>query len=154
MMRHEIHTARQLRTFPSPSTICSASCAVSTPALASALAYAWLPCSQSTNSLCYHLPLKYSVTADERVTKQCLPAHLVLYRLCERSFSCIGPAHIYVSGLSADHMMGLTLMSSLHMRLSNGNDSLNFSIRGSVAPVKRPPQSFFFSPVMAASFTA
>ena len=37
----------------------------------------------------------------------------------------------------------LTLMSSAHMRLSNGRLSLNFSIRGSVLPVKRPPHSFF-----------
>lgn len=37
----------------------------------------------------------------------------------------------------------LASRSSFHMRLSNGNDSLNFSIKGSVAPVKRPPQSFF-----------
>ena len=34
-------------------------------------------------------------------------------------------------------------MSSLHMRLSTGSDSLNCTIRGSVSPVKRPPHSFF-----------
>mmetsp|Transcript_7467 Transcript_7467/g.14687 ORF Transcript_7467/g.14687 Transcript_7467/m.14687 type:complete len:218 (-) Transcript_7467:230-883(-) len=37
----------------------------------------------------------------------------------------------------------LPLMSSAHIRLSKGRDSLNFSIKGSVLPVKRPPQSFF-----------
>jgi hypothetical protein len=31
------------------------------------------------------------------------------------------------------------------MRLSKGSDSLNFSNTGSVAPVKRPPQSFLGS---------
>lgn len=35
-----------------------------------------------------------------------------------------------------------TLMSSAHSRLSNGSDSLNFSMSGSVLPVKRPPHSF------------
>lgn len=35
-----------------------------------------------------------------------------------------------------------TRMSSAHMRRSNGSDSLNFSIKGSVRPVKRPPHSF------------
>ena len=45
---------------------------------------------------------------------------------------------------------GLTLMSSAHMRLSKGRDSLNFSIRGSVLPVKRPPHSFFGSEAAAA----
>lgn len=34
-------------------------------------------------------------------------------------------------------------MSSRHMRLSEPMDALNFSMSGSVAPVKRPPQSFF-----------
>mmetsp|Transcript_22664 Transcript_22664/g.62571 ORF Transcript_22664/g.62571 Transcript_22664/m.62571 type:complete len:282 (-) Transcript_22664:148-993(-) len=37
----------------------------------------------------------------------------------------------------------LPFKSSAHMRLSKGSDSLNFSIRGSVLPVKRPPHSFF-----------
>jgi hypothetical protein len=32
-------------------------------------------------------------------------------------------------------------MSSFHIRLSTGRDSLNFSISGSVLPVKRPPHS-------------
>lgn len=36
------------------------------------------------------------------------------------------------------------------MRLSNGSDSLNFSMRGSVAPVNLPPHSFFCSPLLAA----
>ena len=47
-----------------------------------------------------------------------------------------------------------TIRSSLHMRLSKGNDSLNFSMRGSVAPVKRPPHSFFCSVPVALSSTA
>jgi hypothetical protein len=34
-------------------------------------------------------------------------------------------------------------MSSRHILLSEPIDALNFSISGSVAPVKRPPQSFF-----------
>ena len=42
-------------------------------------------------------------------------------------------------------------MSSAHMRLSKGSDSLNFSMRGSVAPVKRPPHSFFVSELTGAS---
>ena len=37
-------------------------------------------------------------------------------------------------------------MSSLHMHLSKGSDSLNLSIKGSVAPVKRPPHSFLPPP--------
>jgi len=40
-------------------------------------------------------------------------------------------------------------MSSAHMRRSNGSDSLNFSMSGSVAPVKRPPHSFFGSAAAA-----
>ena len=40
------------------------------------------------------------------------------------------------------HSAALTLMSSAHMRLSKGSDSLNFSISGSVFPVNRPPHSF------------
>ena len=47
--------------------------------------------------------------------------------------------------MSARAVWQPTLMSSDHMRLSNGRDSLNFSINGSVAPVKRPPQSFLGS---------
>lgn len=43
------------------------------------------------------------------------------------------------------HYSPLTRMSWSHMRLSTGRLSLNFSIRGSVAPVKRPPQSFLGS---------
>ena len=35
-----------------------------------------------------------------------------------------------------------TRMSSCHILLSKGRDSLNFSINGSVAPVNLPPQSF------------
>mmetsp|Transcript_13265 Transcript_13265/g.38550 ORF Transcript_13265/g.38550 Transcript_13265/m.38550 type:complete len:244 (-) Transcript_13265:264-995(-) len=46
----------------------------------------------------------------------------------------------------------LPRMSSAHMRLSNGSDSLYFSINGSIAPVKRPPHSFLGS--SAAAFTA
>ena len=42
----------------------------------------------------------------------------------------------------ARNLLILTCRSSFHMRLSNGNDSLNFSMSGSVAPVNRPPQSF------------
>lgn len=38
-----------------------------------------------------------------------------------------------------------TRMSSAHMRLSKGRLSLNFSMSGSVLPVKRPPHSFFCS---------
>ena len=37
----------------------------------------------------------------------------------------------------------LPSMSSRLMRLSEPMDALNFSMSGSVAPVKRPPQSFF-----------
>ena len=36
-----------------------------------------------------------------------------------------------------------TRVSSCHMRLSKGSDSLNFSISGSVAPVNLPPHNFF-----------
>ena len=35
-----------------------------------------------------------------------------------------------------------TRMSSCHILLSKGRDSLNFSINGSVAPVNLPPHSF------------
>ena len=38
-------------TCPKPSTICSASCSVSTPAFASALAYAWLPCGATNREI-------------------------------------------------------------------------------------------------------
>lgn len=37
----------------------------------------------------------------------------------------------------------LPLRSSRHSRRSKGSDSLKASMRGSVAPVKRPPHSFF-----------
>ena len=40
---------------------------------------------------------------------------------------------------------GRTVRSSRHSLLSKGSDSLNFSIKGSVSPVKRPPQSFLGS---------
>lgn len=45
-------------------------------------------------------------------------------------------------------------MSSDHMRLSKGSDSLNFSISGSVLPVKRPPHSFFGSEETAGAAAA
>ena len=41
-----------------------------------------------------------------------------------------------------------TCKSSRHKRLSNGIDSLNFSMSGSTSPVKRPPQSFLLSAAM------
>jgi hypothetical protein len=44
---------------------------------------------------------------------------------------------------------GQTCRSSLQRRLSKGNESLNFSMSGSVAPVKRPPHNFFGSEAAA-----
>jgi hypothetical protein len=42
-------------------------------------------------------------------------------------------------------------MSSAHMRLSNGRLSLNFSISGSVLPVKRPPHNLRSLPLAPAA---
>mmetsp|Transcript_6470 Transcript_6470/g.24417 ORF Transcript_6470/g.24417 Transcript_6470/m.24417 type:complete len:266 (+) Transcript_6470:756-1553(+) len=43
----------------------------------------------------------------------------------------------------------LPRMSSCAMRRSKDNDSLNFSINGSMSSLNRPPQSFFFSAAIA-----
>ncbi len=58
------------------------------------------------------------------------PARLRLLLQGELTKPSLQPTHMH------------TWMSSAHMRLSTGRDSLNFSMRGSVLPVKRPPHSF------------
>lgn len=51
-------------------------------------------------------------------------------------------AFVYDRKMGEGNECGRTLMSCAHMRLSNGSDSLNFSMSGSVLPVNRPPHSF------------
>lgn len=51
-------------------------------------------------------------------------------------------------------LLPLTRMSSAHMRLSRGSEALNFSMRGSTLPVKRPPHSLGVASSSAAAAAA
>jgi hypothetical protein len=88
------------------------------PHLANALAYAWLPCSAGGQR-----------EHDHRGSRGVGPHR--------RRVGCHGTCCMHAWLVPA-----LTRMSSAHMRLSKGSDSLNFSISGSVLPVNRPPHSF------------
>lgn len=118
------------------------------PHLTSALAYAWLPCSGARRSMhvgrvvdrwCRRhagsLIVLGACLAGMQTCKRFTPHLQFLYKACfqNRLLACMGMAMCVAC---------LTLMSSAHMRLSKGSDSLNFSISGSVLPVKRPPHSF------------
>ena len=157
-----------------PSTSVAASSAVTTPAFASAFAYAWLPCTRIHDTVAACLPEAGLLPHQrERARAQSAAQALLGPMIVERddpepsvgwqhhgadSAMCSAAAKPPSSGADVPkyrrnrHQQDQrTLMSSAHMRLSKGSDSLNFSISGSVLPVNRPPHSFFVAASGAAS---